>query len=520
MDRPTSPFPLRLAAIDVGSNAIRFAAGEFVDATHWLELEVQRVPVRLGHGAFLTGSLDERTMAAAIETMATFRRSLDNLGVSRYRAVATSAVRDSRNGPELVDRIRRETGIQLETITGTEEARLVWVALRNRVDFGDGLWIATDLGGGSLEISLVSGEGIHWSESHTMGTVRLLEDLGQVELDPQNFRVLLSEYTNTLRLPDHVQPTELAGLIATGGNIEALADLAGSAVDDAGVSRLSYADLKTTASMLARMTVDERIEQLGLREDRADVILPAAVIYGQVARLVGVKELVVPRVGVREGVLLDLADDITGPAVHASRLEQLAFRGALTLGQRFRFDEIHGRHVARLSLSLFDQLQDVHELDEEDRRILLVAAALHDVGQFVSYRKHHKHSLYLIYNSDIPGLSRHQRILAALVARYHRRAEPKDEHFLFDALDPGDRNRVRRMASVLRLGDALDREHLQRVPSVKARVEGGGLFLEMEGRGDLLLEHWSLRKKSRMFTSVFGLEVHPVRTAHAGPKVI
>jgi exopolyphosphatase/guanosine-5'-triphosphate,3'-diphosphate pyrophosphatase len=332
--------------------------------------------------------------------------------------------------------------------------------------------------------------------------------------------VLLSEYTNTLRIPDHVQPSELAGLIATGGNIEALADLAGAPTDDAGVSRLPTSDLRKTAKMLARMTVDERIEHLGLREDRADVILPAAVIYGQVARLIGAEAFVVPRVGVREGVLLDLADDITGPAVHASRLEQLAFRGALALGQRFRFDELHGRHVARLSLSLFDQLDEVHALGEEDRRILLVAAALHDVGQFISYRKHHKHSLYLIFNSDIPGLSRHQRILASLVARYHRRAEPKDEHFLFAELDASDRERVRRMASLLRLADALDREHLQRVPAVEARVADGALFLEMDGRGDLLLEHWSLRKKSRMFTSVFDLEVHPVRTSSVGPKVI
>jgi exopolyphosphatase/guanosine-5'-triphosphate,3'-diphosphate pyrophosphatase len=515
-----SVFPFRAAAIDVGSNAIRFAAAEFVDPKHWTELEVQRVPVRLGHNAFLTGLLDERTMSAAVETMATFRRSLDNLGIARYRAVATSAVRDSRNGPELVDRIRRETGIRLETITGTEEARLVWVALENRIELGDDLWVATDLGGGSLEISLVSGDGIHWSESHTMGTVRLLEDLGQEELDPQNFRVLLSEYTNTLRIPDHVRPSEIAGLIATGGNIEALADLAGAPTDEAGVSRLPYADLRATAKMLARLSVEERIEKLGLREDRADVILPAAVIYGQVARLVGATDIVVPRIGVREGVLLDLADDVSGPAVHASRLEQLALRGALALGQRFHFDELHGRHVARLALSLFDQLRDLHGLEDEDRRILLVAAALHDVGQFISYRRHHKHSLYLIYHSDVPGLSRSQRILAALVARYHRRAEPQNNHFLYQDLRGTDRVRVRRMAAILRLADALDREHLQRVPAVKATMEDDTLFLEVDGRGDLLLEHWSLQKKSSMFTSVFGVAVHPVRTSPVGPTVI
>jgi exopolyphosphatase/guanosine-5'-triphosphate,3'-diphosphate pyrophosphatase len=516
-----SIFPVRVAAIDVGSNAIRFLAVEFVDHRNWVELEFQRVPVRLGHQVFLTGVLDETAIKGAVESMAAFRRYLDTLGVARYRAVATSAVRDSRNGAELVDMIRRETGIQVETITGTEEARLVWTALRSRVELGDRTWVSGDLGGGSLEVSLVSAEGILWTESHTMGTVRLLEYLGEGETDPKRLRRLLSEYARTLRFPARVDPSEIAGLLASGGNMEALADLAAVETDARGVSRVSLSKLNELVRRLARMTVQERIDQLGLRHDRADVILPAALIYAHLAKLAEVDEIIVPRVGVKEGVVLDLLEDMVGPAVHASRLEQQAFNGSLALGRRFQFDELHARHVTRLSLALFDQLQDLHELTEQDRRILVVAAVLHDVGQFISFRKHHKHSLYLIHNSEVPGISREDRVIAALVARYHRRAEPKQEHFLYQTLSAEDRVRVNRMAGILRLADAMDREHLQRVPRVNTRVEGRTLFLEMEGRGDLLLEHWALRKKGRMFTSVFGLEVQPVRaTPQRGPTVI
>lgn len=314
---------------------------------------------------------------------------------------------------------------------------------------------------------------------------------------------------------------ELSGVLATGGNIEELADLLEAEPDERGASRVGVKALRRMAMRLARMTVEERMERFGLRQDRADVIVPAALIYLQVARLAGVDEIVVPGVGVKEGVLLDVMEDITGPSVHASRLEQQAFNGALALGRRFQFDELHGRHVARLSLSLFDQLQDLHGLSDADRRILLVAAVLHDVGQFISYRKHHKHGLYLIYNSEVPGVSRDERILAALVARYHRRAEPKDSHYLYSDLKDDDRRRVARMAAILRVADALDREHLQRVPRVTARVSDGRLVLEMEGRGDLLLEYWALRKKGRMFDSVYGLEVAPVRAPddHA-PSII
>lgn len=518
---PNPVFPCRVAAIDVGSNAIRYMAVEFMDPSHWVDLEVQRVPVRLGHNAFLTGSLDPHAMRAAVETMAAFRRSMDNLGIPRYRAVATSAVRDSRNGPELVDLVRRETGIRLETITGTEEARLVWTALRNRVDLGDASWLTVDLGGGSLEVSLVSGEGIHWTDSHTMGTVRILEDLGEGETDPKRFRRLVSEYARTLRFPSRLDPARIAGLLATGGNMETLADLAEAPVDERGVSRVPVSRLKELTRRLARMSVEERITRLGLRQDRADVILPAALIYGHVARLAGVQEILVPRVGVKEGVLLDVLEDITGPAVHASRLEQQAFNGAMALGRRFQFDELHARHVARLSLSLFDQLRDLHGLSDVDRRILLVAAVLHDVGQFLSYRRHHKHSLYLIHNSELPGISGEDRVLAALVARYHRRAEPKEEHYLFAELDSGDRDRVRKLAAILRVADALDREHLQRLTEVRTEIDDGVLRLVLDARGDLLLEHWALRKKGRMFTSVFGLSLETVlSTAQASPGVI
>lgn len=340
-------------------------------------------------------------------------------------------------------------------------------------------------------------------------------------MEPRHFRKLLGEYAGTLRIPDRIDQGSLKGVIATGGNIESLALLAGCEPDDRGVSRLPMNELRRLIKLLSRMPIADRIGELGLRDDRADVILPAAMIYGRVAGLGGADEILVPHVGVKEGVLLDLVDDMSGPAVRATRLEQGALHGALALGRRFQLDETHARHVARLSLSLFDQLQELHGLGPDDRRILLVAAVLHDTGQFISYRKHHKHSLYLVYNSDVPGLSRDERPLAALIARYHRRAEPKDEHFLYADLDEADRARVCRLSAILRVADALDREHLQRVSKVSVKLGENDVLLEVEARGDLLLEHWAFLKKARMFTSVFGREVRlDVRRPILGPSVI
>ncbi|MEJ2502302.1 MAG: Ppx/GppA phosphatase family protein [Gemmatimonadota bacterium] len=502
-------FPLRVAAVDIGSNAIRFTAAEFLDPSHAVSLEYHRVPIRLGHSAFLTGRLTPENVDATVEAMASFRRHLDTLGVGEYRAVATSAVRESRNGGEMVDRVRQESGIRIETITGSEEARLVWLAVRDRVAL-EGRWLLVDLGGGSLEVSVVSAEGIEWSESHTMGTVRMLEDLGSGDPSPKELSRMLEEYAGTLRLP-RLGRDGLRGLIATGGNIEALAELAGADPDDSGVSRLPVEDLESTNARLAALSAEQRVADLGLREDRADVIVPAGHIYHRVAELAGASEIVVPHVGVKEGVLLDLVEELTTHTLYMTRQDREIHGAAVALGRRYQFDEAHGRHVAMLALDLFDQLRELHGLGTTDRRILLGAALLHDIGQYVSFRKHHKHSLYLIQNGELSVFAPREIPLVALVARYHRRAEPKPHHPIWSELDAPDRERVEKLGALLRVADSLDREHLQRVVSLEARVDEDRLDLAVEARSDLLLEQWALEKKGSMFERVFGLEPRIVR---------
>ena len=298
-------FPLRVAAVDIGSNAIRFSAAEFMDPSRHVDLDSERVPVRLGHSAFLTGRLTAENIETAVEALRSFRVRLDGLGVRRVRAVATSAVRESSNGGELVERASREAGLRIEPITGVEEARLVWIAVRDRVAL-EGRWMLVDLGGGSLEVSVGGPSGIEWSESHAVGTVRMLEDLaGGSGGSERRLGELIAEYTRSIRLPPRASDG-LEGLVATGGNIEALAELAGAEPDQAGVSRLPLAALTAVNERLAGLTFRQRVDGLGLREDRADVIIAAGPVYERVAGLAGAGEILVPNVGVKEGVLLDL----------------------------------------------------------------------------------------------------------------------------------------------------------------------------------------------------------------------
>lgn len=510
-------FPLRVAAVDVGSNAIRFLAAEFRALGEYDVLEEERVAVRLGHDVFLSGKLTPEAMNAAVEAIKRFRGRMDALGIEHYRAVATSATRESRNGAEMVARVRREAGIELETITGHEEARLVYIAVANRVPMGDDKWITVDVGGGSVEVSLVDAGGILWSESHVMGSVRLLEELSGAGDEPGRFQRLLREYAATLQIPTIAQHWNPRGTIATGGNAESLAKLAGANPGRGRVAAVPMQALRGLMEMLSKLSYRQRVEQLGLREDRADVILPAGMIYERVATLSGASELLVPGVGLKDGVLIDLAEDVASHQAHEDRKDRQAVAGAMAIGRRYMFDEAHALHVTRLAGSLFDQLPKVHGMGPDERRMLLAAGVLHDIGTFVGYKKHHKHSLYLIANSEVPEFTPREIDIIANVARYHRKGVPAEHHVTFTALPDEDRQRVVKLASLLRIADALDREHLQAVRSVAAKVtRGKKLKLELEADGDLLLERWALRRKSDLFTATFGLDVELAEDGEAG----
>jgi exopolyphosphatase/guanosine-5'-triphosphate,3'-diphosphate pyrophosphatase len=497
--------PLRLASIDVGSNAIRLLIGEVDGSRAYRVITQERFPVRLGHNAFRHGSLAPEMADRAVRGLSLFRRQMETLNVTRYRAVATSAVRESRNGEAFVGRVRRATGLELEVITGAEEARLVQIAVRNRIPFDGKRWAVVDVGGGSVEVMLVSDAGILWSESHAMGTVRLLEEFDGAGID--RMRHFMAEYTATLRLASRQRLDDVRGLIATGGNIEALAKLIGAEQSKDGVSLVPVSRLAAMAEDLASLPYDERMRRLDLRGDRADVIVPAAFLYERVARLTGVETVHVPHVGLKEGVLLDLAENLVAHPYHENEQDRATLEGALALGRRFDFEEAHGAQVGRLALSLFDQLATLHKLGERDRRILLAAAVLHDIGIYISYKGHHKHSLYVLQHSEIADLSPREMLMVANVARYHRKGPPADDHPDYIRLSEDERERVSMLAALLRLADALDREHLQRVSDVTAAFRGSELLLTVDGNGDLALERWALARKADLFRDLFGLDV-------------
>jgi exopolyphosphatase/guanosine-5'-triphosphate,3'-diphosphate pyrophosphatase len=340
-----------------------------------------------------------------------------------------------------------------------------------------------------------------------MGTVRLLQKLEQERVGESRFNQLVREYVDATHkwIESRIGEQKLDLCIATGGNAEALGDLRKRLFAKDSQFVMTRPELDALVETLQGMSFAERIQQLRLRPDRADVIVPAAIILQTIALQTGVEQVMVPHVGLKDGLLLDIVQDLYDQKARLHRDQVLA--SALQIGRKYAFDEQHAMGVARFAIQLFDETQRLHHLDDESRLLLEVAAMLHDIGHFISPTEHHKHSLYLLTATPLIGLSKPQRAVVANVARYHRKSAPSLQHESFKILPAKDRVVVSKLAALLRLADALDTEHGGKVSDIAVEYERPQLVLKLHGQGDLLLEKWGLAKRTPIFEEVFGVKV-------------
>lgn len=476
--------------------------------TTWKEVVALREAVRMGRDVFLTGALRPAAISSAITALRAFRKEMDDAKIDAYRAVATSAVREAENAEMLVERADREAGVRIEVIEGVEEARLVQLAVQRRIALDGRRALLIDIGGGSTELTLLDGGELRASHSLPVGTVRLLEAFMEtdVAVDAPHAE-LIHEYLERVfgEVADEIAKSEPEVLVATGGTVETLATLCPSSTPDG--PAIDLPRVRRLLDALSEMSVKERMSRYGLREDRADTLIPAAGILLQIASPLDQAVVLAPGTGLKDGILEALADRHFGSETGD---DDVVSQACLRLGRRYHFDEKHGTHVARLATTLFDDLVDLHGLRQRDRLLLRAASLLHDVGDFIRYEGHHKHSHYIIEHSDLMGLTPAERTVVANVARYHRKSFPDPSHPNFRDLGREDRARVRSLSAILRLADALDREHRQKVHNVRAVPGGGRLRLEIQGAPDRALEVWTVARKAELFRAVFDLDLEVV----------
>jgi exopolyphosphatase/guanosine-5'-triphosphate,3'-diphosphate pyrophosphatase len=478
-----------VAAIDVGTNAVRLEISLALPDGSLETLHQERDPIRPGEGVFLTGRMPREVEDRLVRTMRRYA-ALCRRHRARVRAVATSAIREAKNGRDVARRVRAEAGIDLEIVSGREEARLICLGvLRGRPPTSRAVLL--DIGGGSTEVAAAIGERPTDLWSVPLGAVRLTQIFGtDGRLPSSRLAALRAFAAEAFREAIPTPPASAARqALGSSGTIEAVVGFA------AREKRANRREIARAAEELASMSIAERRKHFDPR--RAEIVVAGAAILEAAMRHLGLRSIAAVGTGLRNGILVELSRRGDRPA------NGTGADAIVALGRRFRFDEAHAVQVARLSLVLYDRLAHVHRLEPPARRVLEAAALLHDVGHAVSPQAHHKHTYYLVSNADVPGFSERERQLVALVARYHRRSVPARGRRDLEELTASEMGMVRRLVAMLRVADALDRSHQQPVRTLRVDLRRKTVALRFSARGPIDLELWDASREAQLFQRTF-----------------
>ena len=499
----------RYAAIDIGSNSVRLAVAEAEVGRPVRTLATEREVTRLGTSVFSEGSVSKEAMDNLCRVLERFRGIIEKNHVMAARAVATSAVRDARNQDEFLRRVTVSAGVPVEIISGIEEARLIHAGVQAVWPHPEQRMLIIDIGGGSAEVIVGENGRMKAAFSKPLGAVRLKQMF--LAHDPPG-----AEDMDRLHgfIDEKIAPA--LKKIGKGGFDRVIAT---SSTAAAVICAINGIDRKTrelgdrkraTSAQVDRLVADLTAEKLtarrkriGIGPRRAEIIIGGAAVLGRLLQEFGAKSVYYSLAGVRDGIIADLAARRVGADL--ARLDKEQRRIVESMARKFGVDVRHARKTAELAGTLFDGLKPLHALPADSGKLLEAAAYLVDIGHYVSDMGHHKHSQYLVANADLPAFTAEERGIVAQLCRFHRKSMPSARHVSFQALSAVNQRLVLRLVPLLRLADALDRSHDQRVDALAVELQADQVVIALRSDADTNLELWAGERAGEVFRQVYGL---------------
>ena len=513
----------RIAAIDIGTNSTHLLVAS-VDTTlrTFRIIQAEKSTTRLGERDPETGELTEAAMQRGYDTLRRFRDLATSHQVEQLVTAATSAVREASNGRDYLQRIKDGLGIEVDLVSGPEEARLIYLGVLSGMPFGNRPHLLLDIGGGSTELILADGRDARALTSTRVGAVRLQRDFVTDDPIPPQGRAFLKAFIQGSLEPAvdkvhrRIQPGEVPVLVATSGTAMAIGALAASEDDRPPLKlhgyRMTRQRLDRVVERLVSMSPEQRRQLAPINDRRAEIIVPGALILQTTMQMLGVDELVLSERALREGLIVDWM------LRHGFLEDRFSFQSSIRQRtvihqvQRFAVNQNRAERVATHALSLYDQTRGVlHQDAGQGRELLWAAAMLHACGQHINLSAYHKHSWYLIRHGELLGYSEAEHLMVAAIARYHRRSLPKKRHDSWQALDTREHRRiVNEMALLLRLAAAMDRRPEPVVASIRVETSSTELRLELVPERlnqNLSLEQWSLENCSEVIREALGVRL-------------
>lgn len=508
---------MHIAALDLGTNSFHLLIGDVHPDGSFTPLAREKEMLRLGDHVSREHRIPPAAADQAVATVRRMKMLADAADAAEVVACATSAIRLAANGCDLVDRIERETGVAVEVINGLTEARLIFGAIRASVLLEPSPALCFDLGGGSLEVMVGTASGLQWAASENIGVARLTADF--VHSDPiskSDRRALREHLTSTLRpIADRTRRFDPKLVVGSSGTLEDLARMVAARRDaqvPVSLNQLAFSrdEFLSLHDDILTSKASERRKMDGLEPRRVDLIVAGSMFLATAMEVCEFDEMTISEWSLREGILLDVIGR-HDPADWTDDPRSIRRASVQSLARRCNFPEEHSRQVARLALDLFDQTQELHQLDATDRELLEYAALLHDIGEHVAHDGHHRHAAYLIQHGRLRGFAPEEVALLGALARWHRRGEPRAAEEL-GSLGPGGEKRLRKLAALLRIADGLDRSRSQAVDDIDVQVGPSLVMIRLTSDRDMELEQWGARRKRDLFEKVFSRELEV--TAH------
>jgi exopolyphosphatase/guanosine-5'-triphosphate,3'-diphosphate pyrophosphatase len=536
---------MKLAAIDIGSNSIHLVIVRSARGQHLEIIDREKEMVRLGSGTLRKHMLSSETIDRAVTTLRRFKKMAEANGAELIIATATSAVRESHNASEFIERVRNEVGLEVKLLPGVEEARLIALAVSEVTDFNNRRALIFDIGGGSTEFIITCGGEPELLYSVKVGAVRLTEKY--VSTDPisaeEHENLIANIRADLTRAVLEIKNVGFDFVIGTSGTClnmvnavvqaESVIGRNGSPDIEVFSETVTLEQLQRLNRRLVKMKVKQRSRVPGLEKGRADIIIAGGALLECILSEIGAEQVTSCDWSLREGVILDYLSQVEGERNKrkgtagsnfrdglldestADLVTEIRARSVLSLARRYDYDTAHSHRVARLATRIFDDTHDLHGLGEPERKLLQYAAILHDIGYHIAHNNHHRHGPYLIKNSEMPGFTGAEIGLMATAVRYHRGSLPKKsrnsrarrEHEDYFALEGAQRATALKLAAILQIADGLDRSHRQAISDVKCAVSGVKVKFKVFGTDECDLEMWSAEKKSAMFAEIFGVVV-------------
>jgi len=502
-----------VAVLEIGSTGIRLLIAQIQDGGQWTVMDNAGRPVALGRDVFNSGEFSRESLLECLAVLQNFKELLAGWGIAAADAhvIATSALRVARNRDMFIDRIRQETDFNLTVVDGVEENRLMYLGVRFALKQDLPLfWRANsmiiEIGGGSTEIMLLRRGQMVAAHSIKLGTI-IIDQRTRLGAGPSLIyeRYLGETIRNTTSLLNaEMDLAHVRTFVMVGSDARYVALQAGTELNEH-CRVINRNDFITFAEKIRNYSIEECVQKLGITYAEAEGFIPGILVLKLFLEQTGAARVAVPLVSIREGYLIDMALGVDSD-VQKEFFSQI-IASAVNLGRRFHFDEAHSRHVALLCMTLFDALEKVHGMNQRQRMMLETAAILHDIGAFIKASGHNRHGQYIVANSEIFGLPRDEQDIIANVIRYHRGDPPSETDIEYISLQREERILVLKMASILRIADALDRGHSQQIKNMTIDRRSETIALHAQGIHDISLELMGVEEKAGLFQDAFGYKI-------------